>query len=234
MSRRERRHIEAVALGDIDTVHWGRLPASIRRALVDGVALVATVRERLRTDVCVESLPPVRVYDALWADPSLSGLIVDGRAAPIRQGGATVFGVELSGPIALLGDEARIRAVLIHEFGHCFYYAKRVIDVLDAGGPYVIDDRRPGDADSVYYDEAADRAALVEPSDWFSEAVARDFPYWNDPRLKYPDDDATLARFKALRIEEGVRPFSVDRIAIHDDVADRIRTLRRRAVEARP
>jgi len=212
---------DEVAL-DMDRVRWGRLPASIRVAIVNGVAIIAEERERLRASVLVSTLPPVRVVPEIWTNPEWTGC-VDGRSTIMKLGRRHVFGVELPAPVALSGSRDAIRAVMIHEFGHCYHHAAAVVDHMDAGRT---DPLNLLSTANVYTDEAADRAALVDPpSDWFAEGVALDFPYWNDPRIRIAPREEW---FRALPVELGVRQISGTSIDLTDDIIDHVRRLRER------
>jgi len=224
----KRKAPDAVSL-NIDAVHWHRLPASIRRGLVTAVNMVSAVRKRMQAEVLVSSLPAVQICDPVWTDPARTGF-VDGRATLLQHGTRNVFAIELPAPTALSLNEDRIHAVLVHESGHCFYYATRLVGLMDSGvEPLSFNDSR-GD---VYTDEAADRARLVTPSDWFTEKVADAFSYWNDPRLNSRGDD-TYAWLKHLRVEEGSGRFAADHVSIPDDWIEHIRRLRLSKEEREP
>lgn len=218
MKRRQGRPADEVSLVS-GGIYWSRLPARTRTALVASVSTLKRVRERLRTSVLVQTLPPIRLIPAIWMNPNHTGS-VDGRSTVVQVGQDFMFGVELPAQTALAGSEGTIEAVLIHEFGHCFHFSKEVIDHVDSGGGPELPMTRDT---NIYEDEAADRACLVDPRDWFTPEVAQDFPYWNDPRIHIPFDAAWLDQFP---VEDGARQFVSNRIAIPEDVIAHIRKLR--------
>jgi hypothetical protein len=139
----------------------------------------------------------------------------------MRRGRHFVFGVELPAQVVLTGSEETIAAVLIHEFGHCFYFSTEVIDHIDAGrGRQLPPSRGTG---NIYGDEAADRAHLVDPHKWFSPDVAQAFPYWNDPRIQICLDPLWVDH---LPVEDGAHHFEANGISIPDDVVEHVRKLR--------
>ncbi|HEV8149474.1 MAG TPA: hypothetical protein VGP61_04755, partial [Gemmatimonadales bacterium] len=212
---------------NVDAIHWRRLPASTRRGMVKAVDIVAAVRKRIQSETHVTSMPPVQIFDTVWMDPARTGF-VNGRASVLRLGSRNVFGVELPAPTVLAAKEDLLHAVLVHEFGHCFYHATRVVDLIDnpdSAGPLALDMSRG--FTTLYTDEAADRATLVAPSEWFTEDVARSFPYWNDPRLAWLDDEA-FSWLKHLRVEDGGRRFWVESVSISEDWIEHIRRVRNR------
>jgi hypothetical protein len=101
--------------------------------------------------VQVATLPPVEVRDVIWTDPDVTG-IISARAGPISVGSTTRFGVHVAVHVALSDDEAAIRRVLVHEFGHCFFYDALATDAVDAGLTELNDIGKPD-----YTNDTADR-----------------------------------------------------------------------------
>jgi hypothetical protein len=202
-------------------LHWSRLSGPMKVRVVDGLERITRVRARLSESVQVVSLPPVVVHDAVWTGPGLTGLI-SGRAGPVALGPHVVFGVELPVNVALADDEEAIRAVLLHEFGHCFYYMMKVLLATDAGITHLSDV-----VDDPYTDEAADRARLVDPAEWFTGDAASDFPYWNDPRVE-PVLRIVPTIAEHFRIEPGSSEFETSILTIPNDVIAHVRELQKR------
>ncbi len=205
-------------------LRWRRVPSSIKVRVVSGLDRIARIRAGLSESVQVVSLPPVVVYDALWTSPDMTGS-VSGRAGPVTRGKHTVFGVELPVNVALTDDEEAVRAVLLHEFGHCFYYMARTIEAVDAGVTEVSDVF--GGIGRVYTDEAADRARLVDPTEWFKGDAATAFPYWNDARVERIV--AIAPQFaEYFCVEPGALGFETHQLSIPEDVVMHLQQLRKR------
>jgi hypothetical protein len=83
-----------------------------------------------------------------------------------------VLGVVVSATVALCEDDRIVRDVLMHEVGHCFETARRLVDRDDLGSS--ITDLR-GDP----MDEARDRRLLPKMADWFV-GKGGEFMRWSD------------------------------------------------------
>jgi hypothetical protein len=149
----------------------------------------------------------------------------------IRLGDCNMFGVELPVHVALSEDEEAIQRVLLHEFGHCFFYLSEVVEAIDAGLTEIVDQHK---GEASYTDEdAADRPRLVDPIDWFSPSVAADFPYWDDAvtlRLA----ESAVRWTEHFRQEAPIVRWETSDLGIPDDVlahARRVRESRMRPAE---
>jgi hypothetical protein len=111
---------------------WAKLPASVRTEIMRGVEKVRRIRSEIAIDALVKAMPPVEIADEIWVLPDRSGAI-NGRAGVVRLGQDTWFGVHLPAPTALCSDRDLLRAILVHEFAHCFFQVKAAIDAADAG-----------------------------------------------------------------------------------------------------
>jgi hypothetical protein len=77
---------------------------------------------------------------------------------------------------ALCDDDALIRVILVHEFGHCFRLVQKVIRDVDAGATKIDDSHD-------IFDAAADDERLGNPSDWFSREDVEQLIHHNDHRM---------------------------------------------------
>lgn len=206
-------------------LHWRRVPGHLKLRILDGVERITEIHAGLAEALQVTSLPPVVVHDALWWEPGVT-IIVSGRAGPIPIAPpASVFGVELPVHVALSDAANGIRRVLLHEFGHCFFHDALIIDTADAGRT-VIDGGR-GPRQNVYTDEAGDRAALVDPAEWFIGDAVTDFPYWGDAGIQGLADSVGqwIGMFRA---DPPVVGYTVHQFAIPDDIVTHVHRLRER------
>ena len=78
--------------------------------------------------------------------------------------------------------------------------------------------------DNVYTNEAADRATIVDPRDWFTDEIARDFPYWGDERLSGADLDEQW--LEQLPLEHGAARLQGDHISLPNAITEHVRKLR--------
>ena len=149
---------------------WKSLAPRIKRTLCDAAKNVATIREAIGADAQVHSMPPVEIVAELWAHGEST---LDGRCKPLERGKEWEFGVQLPASTAAHYDPVMIRSVLVHEFAHCFFMLQRC--VRDGPGPI-------NDAYDIF-DDAADRARMVDPTDWFGAADVERFAYHDDQGL---------------------------------------------------
>lgn len=203
---------------------WRRYPKKIRSALLDGTAQIRKIRHEIALAAKVQSMPLIRVYDEIWADLEKASW-AHGRATLLPVGDLSWAGVEIPAPTAVCGDEAAIRAVLVHEFAHCFHFQRLIVDGIDAGR-HSIDVRSPtGDvlADGVDHDDSM----LENPEDWFGEDDARLFLRWEDSRLEIIEKRGLeLELIKHLPIESPHQAFRADHHAVPRDIWEHVRRLR--------
>jgi hypothetical protein len=122
----------------IGNLTWSRLPARLKKELLEGLIRIAGVRADIASQAKVPTMPPVEVIGQIWvkkaphtdssAPPVLEGTI-DGRASPLRLHREVAFGAQLPALTAICPDASVLRHVLIHEFSHCFFEIVRVIDL---------------------------------------------------------------------------------------------------------
>lgn len=209
---------------------WARLPRRHKEELKRAVANVERIRAQIGADAAVSSMPPVQIVDEIWVHPDWSGAI-DGRTTPIVVNGSTYFGAQLPAPTILLPDDELIRAVLVHEFTHCFFHMTQVIDAVDAGmsdGVLTLG----SDCKDVFSDRDHEDAAMVNPDDWFGRSDAESFLTWHDARFQGPIEEAQikiiLTLKKYLPVKTPNPNFEASSIVVMQDVADHIRMLRNR------
>lgn len=143
----------------------GRAPkpsAIVRPILIDGLERIAAIRAEVAKAARIDTMPPVEVVPYIWRHQHS---LAHGAMAMLPTGDGVTFGVRLPAQTAACTDEAAVRAVLVHEFAHCFYFAMEVMkgsDLQDLGG-------RP------------DQEVLANPHDWFGASDAARFVHWDDP-----------------------------------------------------
>jgi hypothetical protein len=148
-------------------------------------------------------------------------------AVLLRTGSGIQFGVREPVPVALCQDEAAIRAVLVHEFCHCFFDYTRAWDLIDSGQPpSILDHYRATDS-------AADAGRLAPPGNWFSESDARTLILQQDAKLaKFNEPYVRAQQYLATSVPDRSRNFT-GVIAAPGDVIKHIRYLRGRPAGAR-
>jgi len=134
------------------------------------------------------------------------------------------MGVQLPAQTALHSNESHVRALLVHEFAHSFYYMTEIVNRADRGLPLSL-----WDGLSDPFNDANDRAKLVNPFDWFCKQDAEAFMYHSDHRLNEIDKD-----LPELRGELPVVPPRLDfnvtaRFCIEEGIVAHIRRLREAA-----
>src|SRR3569623_53761 len=103
-------------------VGFSRAP---RARLMEGLERIASIRLDVAQCSRVGSMPPVEIVPSVWQD--LDGLIL-GQATHLTLGIQTYLGVRIPAQTAVCRDIGAVRAVLIHEFAHCFYIMKMFVD----------------------------------------------------------------------------------------------------------
>lgn len=155
---------------------WPAVPPDLRNRVERGVDRIRELRNRIGAEAYVSYMPPVSVAAAVWnaggqeVIHGMSGAWRD----PNAPGGFSI-GVLLGAGPALCEDEATVRALLVHEFMHCFAMAKLVVDHNDLGAPL---DALRGDS----LDAGREEQFLGIPADWFGP-TDMDLLRWNDEKM---------------------------------------------------
>ena len=205
---------------------WSGLSRTLRKRLEKGKESVSRIRRLVARESKISTMPPIQIVDEIWAGTSALGQgLLGGRATPLKIERDTWFGVEVPAPTVVCKDYSLLRAILVHEFAHCFYYLELAVNQLDSG------DTRPllGPKHADFPDtESWDNATMVDVTDWFCQRDVEDFIQHADPRLNKLDEHI----FGGLRLADEfpvVLPslrFSVAELVVPPDVVDHIRRLR--------
>src|SRR5205823_1169997 len=108
----------------------------LQRRIEDGLTRIRVLRDKISADAKVRYMPPVTVVAAGWSRDGKH--LIHGMAGAWRNKhvpGGFCIGVLVSAGPALSEDEPTVRAVLVHEFAHCFTIAKVIVDNDDLGTP---------------------------------------------------------------------------------------------------
>lgn len=203
----------------VGPVRWSLLPNTIKQQLLEGTKIIAEIRQEISQAAKVRSMPPVEVLDELWVVPGEAGSI-HGRATPLSVNGDNLLGVQLPAQVAVHRERDVIRAILVHEFAHCFSYATKIWHAMEAGETRVEIQKSPD-----LNEEEADRALLIKPADWFGEQDARTFAYTQDERLEAVDQELIPLK-RHLQVVTPPLKFSVSGIGLTEDVIEHIKKLR--------
>ena len=195
------------------------MPPQLKERLRTGTERIARIRELIARDAKVSVMPPVELVGEIWI---FGHGIVEGCAVPLNREDSIEWGVQVPAHLAIQGNDATLRAVLVHEFAHCFYYVSDMIHRLDRGTSMEIA-YAPFDPTNDHHD----RDLLVNPHDWFGENDARDFIHHADQRLKTADENLSeIAEYLPV-----VTPDLKIRIrgsySLDDEIVDYVRSLRR-------
>jgi len=137
---------------------WESMPEALKRRVAAGVDRIRSQLVFIAARARVRTMPRIIVQPCVWHD---RGQIVDATLCTlVSTPGHPELGVVVSATVALCEDEAVVRDVLMHEVGHCFETARKLVDQADLGSP--ASDLRGDPAD-----EARDRRMLPEMADWF-------------------------------------------------------------------
>lgn len=193
-------------------VKWKKFPSSLKERLHQGTLRVERLREDIAAQAGTPSMPPVEIFPEVWITDE--GHIL-GRAAPIEIGGTTQFGAALPAPTVVQPDDQILRAVLVHEFNHCFYAMVRAAEHLLLGrAPSPIELFGPHSAE-------AEEAALLDPREWFGPGDAESFIRWHDSRFDAVEPFAVrLAQI--LPVVTPAPTFAINRLDVSDWVMRRV------------
>jgi hypothetical protein len=209
--RSERRFV--VSGGWLQT--YPGLSRAPRACLLDGLERLASIRADIAKTAKVVSMPLIEVVPYIWE-------WVHGRMEILRAGDTAYLGVRLPAQTALCTDHSAVRAVLVHEFAHCFYYATEVLDRFETPGV-----KADSHLDLDYLEQRPDAELHVNPHDWFGESDAAAFAQSGDPRTDVIDLVTVKER---LRFNVSTPPPGCSAIIrIEDDWKAHIRTLRHSA-----
>jgi len=156
---------------------WSVVPVEVQRRFEAGVERIRVLHGKIAADANVGHMPPVTVAAEGWSPDGERW--IHGMAGAWRDDnapGGFSLGVLLSAGPALCEDEATVRAVMVHEFAHCFQIARVVVDHNDLGTPL---DVLQGDS----MDRERERKLLANPSDWFGPGDV-EILHWNDERMQ--------------------------------------------------
>src|SRR6266850_2787649 len=199
--------------------HWAAVPAELRRRIEDGVERIRVLRDRIGAEAKVRYMPSVTVVAAGWSRDGQR--LIHGMAGAWRNNnvpGGFCIAVLLSAGPALCEDEATVRAVLVHEFAHCFMIARVIVDHNELGTPL---DVLHGDS----MDPGRERQLLGNPTDWFGPADI-ELLQWNDDRMQ----PATSEVGELVRTQQlpGEQPPIVERASFNvpTEWKERIRRIR--------
>jgi hypothetical protein len=161
-------------VGLVRVENWGAIPSEARSHIEAGVERVRSVRDAISADAKVKRMPPITIYPSVWT-PNGIGVVHALSGAWFSGQDDRVIGVLMGIGPTLCTDDSIVRKLLVHEFAHCFFIAKKITDHLDLG---VLLDLR-GDP----MDEDRDRVMMVPPSEWFGSADAESIIGWDDTAL---------------------------------------------------
>jgi len=210
---------------DDDGVHlergdtWDEIPREIQECIEAGIHIIRRLRASIRAAARVRCMPPVVIDPAVW-QPRGSTIVVHGASqlCPDTNGGVTMVTL-LGAGVALCRDEDLVRAVLVHEFAHCFQTATVVINHLDHG-----EGLRALAGESL--DPAREHRSLANPADWFGDSD-QELLRWGDERMaSLTDGVRSLVLGRRLPLTEPPLTLRGTWI-VPPEWAEHIRTLRR-------
>ena len=159
------------------------MPNRIKMLLKQGTRRIAVVREELSASAKVRSMPPIEAVGEIWMYEKGT---IGARAVPLKIGGRKHLGVQVAAQTIVHSDKSVLRALLVHEYSHCFYTLTELIKRMDDGLPLIICDQFDPTSDD------HDRDRMADPAEWFSESDVRNFMYHDDPRLNEVDANIPL------------------------------------------
>lgn len=167
-------------------------------------------------------MPPVDIVAAIWCSPDCKNHI-NGRATLLNRDGEVICGVELDAMVAVSDDNGIVRAVLAHEFTHCFAILTRAVNHVDSGAHGELSLESATDA---FTDDRFEEDSLTNPSHWLGPEDSR-ILHWGDPRLSNIERKALeLGLHNYLPVVTPPMKFEADRLSIPEAVIRRIRSLR--------
>ena len=160
-------------------LRWRKLPFGIRQQITVGTDRVAQIRSAIVEAAPVSSMPPVDIVDVGWAAPH--GAIF-GKASVLRFGKMNAVGAIIpASTLISVKNDATLRAILVHEFAHCFHMLTQMVKAMDSGSTSVVDIGQ-GDV----FNAEHDRDLQVDPGDWFGVEDVERFVQQGHSALKTP------------------------------------------------
>jgi hypothetical protein len=197
---------------------WPKIPPELQARIESGVERIRAIRDMIGGEARVRLMPPVTVDPAGWGIKGKSGLVY-ATAGAWRSNTGHSLGVITSAVPALSEEEAAVRALLVHEFAHCFQLARIIIDHLDLGTGLEL---MQGDAT----DEVRENKLLVDPKDWFGP-TDQELMRWGDERLT-PAAQELLRHMQAGHVPFTAVPLTERaHVTIPPEWAEHIRKIRR-------
>jgi hypothetical protein len=201
---------------------WARVPDDLKRRFEAGVERIRILRDKIGAEARVTYMPPIAVVAAGWSSDGKN--LIHGMAGAWRDNnnpGRHAIGVLLSAGPALCEDDVTVRAILAHEFGHCFKIATVIVDHNDLGTSL---DILRGDP----MDQTREELMLPNPTDWFGQSDVS-LLQWGDERLQ-PATEEVHELVRQQRIP-GEQPPRVERasFAIPEEWKAHIRSIRQSA-----
>jgi hypothetical protein len=184
---------------DRHPVRFPSLPRWVKEGLTRGRDRVEHLCDEIAAASPVHWMPPVRILDVGWR--STEGCIY-GRATPLRIGAHTYMGVELPATTVIFADDEVLRAILVHEFTHNFWYYCQMVQSLargETGMKFTIDPENSED----------DASHMVDPKAWFGQGDAERFLFQHDSRLDALNEaivDKWVVEY-GLPLEHGAKRF---------------------------
>lgn len=198
---------------------WNTIPPELQARIEGGAERIGRLRGAIGTSAKVREMPSVSIDCAAWVFGD--DILVHSAANlwPTTRGGAAI-GVAAAAGIAICTDEPIVRAVLVHEFSHCFMIATRIIEHLDSGRAGPLDLR--GDP----MDRSREDAMLASGSDWFGDEDA-ELLRWEDRRLREAISKEVVEHVNSGRLPAtSPPPGSRGRAVVPPEWAAHIRLLR--------
>ncbi|MBI2907106.1 MAG: hypothetical protein HYX92_05560 [Chloroflexi bacterium] len=134
---------------------------------------MARIREAIGSDAGLP-MPPIGIEPYAWTLPD--GSILAHIALFPTSEGCAEWGVMLPVGTLLVVDDKMLRRILCHEFAHCFWCIAERIHAMGEGVFAFRDDkgidelRAMAPEDVADYQQAKDKAELIDPALWFGDA----------------------------------------------------------------
>lgn len=207
----------------LKTEHWAELSPNLKKRLKRGRQDVSNICKLIVRSAKVSTLPPVEIVDQIWMGEDVQR---DGRSSILTIDGKDFIGVQLPAPTAICRDFRLVRAILVHEFSHCFDLIVRALEHKDSGLTDSLDLSVAGKLSSAE-EEEWDKEMLVDPGDWFGDEDVSNFIHWNDDRFQSLLE-ATSIVAKELDAKSLSRDVETERLSIPGEIIDHIRLIQKR------
>src|SRR5262245_11127646 len=110
---------------------WSKVPADYQVRIERGVERIAAAQDAIARSAKVQTMPHIAVDPALWINPQRTGF-VHAAANGWPAGAGHLIGVVAAASVALCEDDESVRALLAHEFAHCFMIATSMVKHIEA------------------------------------------------------------------------------------------------------